>query len=74
MFAPGNPLQPSLIFVDRPGPYPRMKHLKDASNRLAQASLASIKLGWKGLEGTNTLAYYEQSQIAELEKFHNIES
>jgi hypothetical protein len=51
-----------------------MTHLKDASYRLAQASLANIKLGWKGLLGTNTLAYYEQFQIADLNKFDNVGS
>jgi predicted small integral membrane protein len=43
----------------RPGAYPRVEHLKGPSLRLALALSANIRLGWKGLSGTNTLAYYE---------------
>ncbi len=39
--------------------YPRMEHLKDASLRQASALLASIGQCWKGLPGTNPLAYYK---------------
>ncbi len=37
----------------RSGAYPRVEHLKACSLP------ANIRLGWKGLPGTNTLAYYE---------------
>jgi hypothetical protein len=30
---------------------------------------ANIRLGWKGLQGTNTLAYYEDSQITSVKSF-----
>jgi len=40
----------------RPGADPRVDHLKGAS--LANLP-ENIRLGWKGLPGTNTLAYYE---------------
>jgi len=35
-----------------------VEHLKGASLRWALASLANIRLSWKGLPGVNTLAYY----------------
>ncbi len=40
-----------------------MEHLKGASLRYAPALSANIKLGWKGLPGTHTLAYYENLYI-----------
>ncbi len=40
------------------GTYPRVEHLKGAS---APALLANIRLGWKSLAGTNTLAYDENT-------------
>jgi hypothetical protein len=43
----------------RPGAYTRVWHLKDASLGQALALPANIRLGRKGLPGTNTLAYYE---------------
>jgi len=38
-----------------PGTYPRVEHMKGASLDLP----TYIRLGWKGLPGANTLAYYE---------------
>jgi hypothetical protein len=38
-----------------------MEHLKGASFRQAPACLATIRLDWKGLQGTNTLAYCKHS-------------
>jgi hypothetical protein len=29
----------------------------------------NIRLGWKGLPGTNTLAYYENSEITTVKSF-----
>ncbi len=43
----------------RPGAYPRVEHLKGALLSQTQVSPANIRLGWKGLPGTHTLAYYE---------------
>jgi hypothetical protein len=45
----------------RPEAYPIVEHLKNASLELALAILENIRLSWKGLPGTNTLAYYEHS-------------
>jgi hypothetical protein len=38
-----------------------VEHLKGASSRWAPALPANIRLGWKGLPGTNTLVYCENS-------------
>jgi hypothetical protein len=45
----------------RPGAYPRVENQKGASLGQALALTANIRLSWKGLEGTNALAYYEKS-------------
>jgi hypothetical protein len=60
MFVTGKPFQPSLMFVRRVGAYPG-GHLKEAllKDRLL-ALPRNIRLGWKGLQLTNTLAFYEQ--------------
>jgi hypothetical protein len=44
-------------------------HLKSASLGYALRLHAKIRLGWKSLSGTNTLAYYENSQIAAVNSF-----
>ncbi len=46
-----------------------MEHLKGASLRQAPDLPANIRLYWKGLPDTNTLAYYENSQIAVVKGF-----
>ncbi len=59
MFVPGKPFQPNLMFAGKARAYP--------SEALSGAPLygkllalpANIRLGWKGLPGTNTQAYYE---------------
>ncbi len=59
MFAPDKLLQPSLIFGSQAGAYLSGTHLRVESNagyeRLL-ALLGDIRLGWKDLPGTNTLA------------------
>jgi len=52
-----------------PGAYPRVEHLKSASLGQAPASPANIRLGWKSLSGTNSLAYYENSLITAVKSF-----
>jgi hypothetical protein len=44
---PGELFQPSLMLAGKAGAYP------------SEAAFNHIKLGLKGLQGTNTLAYYE---------------
>ncbi len=46
-----------------------MGHLKDALVGYALALPSNIKLGWKGLPETNTLAYYENPQITAVKSF-----
>ncbi len=48
----------------RPGAYSRVDHLKDASLGYPP----NIRLGWKGMPGTNTLAFYENSKITAVKK------
>ncbi len=50
----------------RPGVYPRVEHLKGSSIGWAPALPTNIRLGWKRLQGTNTLAYREHSLITAL--------
>ncbi len=48
------------MFVRGGRAYPRVPHLKgDAILGKALTLLANIRLGWKDLPGSNTLAYYE---------------
>ncbi len=46
-----------------------MEHLKSASLGYAPALLINIKLGWKVLPGTNTLAYYEHVKAVVVKSF-----
>jgi hypothetical protein len=47
------------MFAGKAGAYPRMEHLKGGSLGEAAALLTNIRLGWKALPETNSLAYYE---------------
>jgi hypothetical protein len=42
------------MYVGRPGAYTKVEYYK-----VPPALLTNIRLCWKGLSGTNTLAYYE---------------
>jgi hypothetical protein len=46
-----------------------VEQLIGASLSLALALLENILLSWKGLPGTNTLAYYKHSQITAVKSF-----
>ncbi len=50
---------PTLLVRSRA--YPRKGLLSDAPLAEALALFGNIELGWKGLQGTNTLAYYKHS-------------
>jgi hypothetical protein len=55
----------TLIFTIKSGAYPRVEALKPAN----------IRLGWKGLSGTNTVAYYELTFINYgHKKFFNVDT
>jgi hypothetical protein len=50
-----------------------MKHISDAPLSVRLLALSTnIRLGWKGLPGTNVLAYYEKSLLTAVKKFYNI--
>jgi hypothetical protein len=51
------------MFGGKAGTYPN-----EAPERLV-ALLPNIRLGWKGLPGTNTLAYYENLLIMAVKSF-----
>jgi hypothetical protein len=69
MFVPGKPFQPSLMLADKTGAY-KVKDLSGAPlyGRFL-ASPTNIRLGWKGLPWTNTLAYYENLLITTVKSF-----
>jgi hypothetical protein len=47
-----------------------VEHLKEAPLYVRLLALpTNIRLGWKGLPGTNTLAYYEYSYITDVKVF-----
>ncbi len=64
VFVLGKPFQLGQLFVGKAGAYPSdMLHSWVGSWPYPQT--LNIRLGWKGLPRTNTLAYYKHSQITE---------
>ncbi len=61
MFVPSKPFQPSLMFVGK------ARGLPEWSTFLAL--IQNIRLGWKDLPGTNTLAYYKNPLITAVKSF-----
>ncbi len=59
MIVPGKPLQPSLMFVGNDGAYLSEASFRYSTLGQALALPMNIRLGLKGLPGTNALAYYE---------------
>ncbi len=60
MFGLGKPFQHSLFLWAMTGAYPKKEHMKKGvSLGQAPALRANTKQSWKGLPGTNTLAYLE---------------
>jgi len=57
------------MFEDKAGAYPRVEHLKSASFSQAPALPPNMRLGYKGLPGTNTLTYYENPYITDIKSF-----
>jgi hypothetical protein len=43
--------------------------LKDASLSPAMAFVTNIRIGWRGLPGTNAVAYYENTSITNVKSF-----
>jgi hypothetical protein len=54
---------PCLIFLSKAGSYPNEEPFR------LQALPTNIRLGWKGMPGTNTLAHYEHSYIMAAKSF-----
>ncbi len=58
MLVPGKPFQPSLTFPSKAGHYPSEVPFKCSILKKAPClTPANIRLGWKGLRGTNTIVY-----------------
>jgi hypothetical protein len=53
------PFQPSLMFAGKAGAYSSEAPFRCSTLGYPLASPTNKRLGWKGLLGTNTLAYYE---------------
>ncbi len=63
MFVAGKPVQPSTVFAGKAWACP-VKHISGTPLKGKLLALpTNIRLGWKSLPGTNTLAYYENPQI-----------
>jgi hypothetical protein len=60
--------QPSLMFADKAGAYQIEAPVRCST--LGLGSWLLIRLGWKGLPGTNTLAYQENPQITENKRYY----
>jgi hypothetical protein len=63
VFVPGRPIHPSLMFASK------ARILFRCFTREGLVLLANIRLGWKGLPGTNNLAYYKYSKITPVKSF-----
>jgi hypothetical protein len=60
VFVPDKSFQPRLMFVGTAGAYPIEEPLRCSTLGVGSWPLpTNIRLDWKGLLGTNTLAYYE---------------
>jgi hypothetical protein len=59
MLVPRKSFKPSLMFAGKARAYPIEEHLKGTSLRYSPALPANIRLDWKDMPGTNTLAYNE---------------
>ncbi len=66
VFVLGKPFQPSLMFVNEAEAYLSETVLL---KRIPLALPTNIRLGWKALPGTNTLAYYIHSVITDVKSF-----
>ncbi len=63
MFVPGKSFHPSLMFLGKARSLPEYAASERCVNLTGSGPIAKIRLGWKGLPGTNILAYYEHLQI-----------
>jgi hypothetical protein len=63
VFVPGKPFQPRLMFVSKAGTYPSEAPFRCSTLLVPGLTHTTIGPGWKGLPGTNTLAYYGNPYI-----------
>jgi hypothetical protein len=61
MFGPGKPFQSGLLFVGNLGAYPSEAPFR--CTILEYALGLAHKLCWKGLQGTNSMAYYKNPYV-----------
>jgi hypothetical protein len=60
------------MFAGNAAAFPRVEHLKCAPVLgMLLALPKNIRLGWRGLPGTNTPAYYDHSQITASKSLKN---
>ncbi len=59
VFDPGQFFQPGLIFVGKASSVLKSGALKRCCTQVSLVLMTNIRLGWKGLPWTNTLAYYK---------------
>ncbi len=69
MFVPGKLFRPSIMFAGKAKSLPKLMHLSGA--QLYLTLLKNIRLGLKGLPGTNTIAIVK-FLILLTKKFYNI--
>jgi hypothetical protein len=69
VLVPEKPFQPSLKFVGEARSLPYSGAPEKRFTQVALALPANIRLGWKGLPGTNTLAYYKTPKITVAKSF-----
>ncbi len=59
MLVPGKSFQPSLMFLGEARSLPESGTPERSLTQVGMALPTNIRLVWKGVPGTNTLAYYE---------------
>ncbi len=59
VFVYGKPLQPNLMFVAKGKSLPKSIAPERGFTLVGFSLFANIRLSWKGLPGTNNLAYFE---------------
>jgi len=67
VLVPGQPCQPSLMFMSKAGAYPSEAYTLLYGRLLTLTT--NIELCWKSLPGTSTLAYYEHLLITVVKSF-----
>ncbi len=69
MFVPDKPFPPSVLLVGKAKGLP---YIEEPFKVRLLALHTNNWLGWKGLSGTNALAYYEKSQFTAVKMFRTL--